>query len=165
MGALLGLLFGLGCLLVWGSGPRAPVVRERNGDSLIDRTRDLIAQAGIDGVTPNQLFTASAALGIVVFLVVLGTSQVPLIAVLFGGFAVLLPFVLVRRRRAQRTVELREVWPEAVDNLASGVRAGLSLPEALTQLGVRGPEQLRSAFRRFGDDYRGRAVTPADLHG
>ncbi len=60
----------------------------------------------------------------------------------------------MRRRRAQRSVELREVWPEAVDNLASGVRAGLSLPEALTQLGVRGPEQLRSAFRRFGEDYR-----------
>jgi len=46
------------------------------------------------------------------------------------------------------------VWPEAVDNLASGVRAGLSLPEGLTQLGVRWPEQLRSAFRRFGEDYR-----------
>ena len=36
----------------------------------------------------------------------------------------------------------------------SGVRAGLSLPEALTQLGVRGPEQLRPPFRRFGEDYR-----------
>ena len=154
MGALLGLLLGLGVLLVWRSGPRAPVKRERTGDSLPDRTRDLLAQAGIEGVTPNQLFTASGALGVVVFLVVLGTSQVPVIGLLFGGFAALLPFVLVRRRRAQRTVELREVWPEAVDNLASGVRAGLSLPEALTQLGVRGPEQLRSAFRRFGEDYR-----------
>ena len=46
------------------------------------------------------------------------------------------------------------MWPEAVDNLASGVRAGLSLPEALSQLGARGPEQLRSAFRRYGEDYR-----------
>ena len=44
-------------------------------------------------------------------------------------------------------VELREVWPEAVDDLASAVWAGLSLPEALTLLGARGPEQLRSAFR------------------
>jgi tight adherence protein B len=41
-----------------------------------------------------------------------------------------------------------------VDNLASGVRAGLSLPEALAQLGVRGPESLRPAFSRFGEDYR-----------
>jgi tight adherence protein B len=154
VGLLLGLLFGLGCLLVWRSGPRRPAPRPRTGDTLTDRTRDLLAQAGIEGVTPNQLFTASGALGAVVFLVVLGTSQVPVIGLLFGGFAGLLPSLLVRRRRSQRTVELREVWPEAVDNLASGVRAGLSLPEALTQLGVRGPEQLRSAFRRFGEDYR-----------
>ena len=154
MGALLGLLFGLGCLLIWRSGPRRPAPRPRTGDSLTDRTRDLLAQAGIEGVTPNQLFTASGALGFTVFLVVLGTSQVPVIGLLFGGFAALLPFLLVRRRRSQRTIELREVWPEAVDNLASGVRAGLSLPEALTQLGVRGPEQLRSPFRRFGEDYR-----------
>ncbi len=154
MGPLLGLLLGLGLLLVWRSGPRRAAPRPRTGDSVSDRTRDLIAQAGIEGVTPNQLFSASAALGAVVFLLVLGTSQVPVIGLLFGGFAGLLPFLLVRRRRSQRTVELREVWPEAVDNLASGVRAGLSLPEALTQLGVRGPEQLRSAFRRFGEDYR-----------
>ena len=43
--------------------------------------------------------------------------------------------------------------PEAVDNLASAIRAGLSLPEALTQLGERGPESLRPSFRRFGGDY------------
>lgn len=154
MGALLGLLFGLGCLLVWRSGPRRPPARPRDGDTLTDRTRDLLAQAGIEGVTPSQLLTASGVLGVLVFVLVLGTSQVPVIALLFGGFAALLPLLLVRRRRGQRTVELREVWPEAVDNLASGVRAGLSLPEALTQLGVRGPEQLRSPFRRFGEDYR-----------
>ena len=154
MGALLGLLFGLGCLLVWRSGPRRPPARPRDGETLTDRTRDLLAQAGIEGVTPSQLFTASGVLGVLVFVLVLGTSQVPVIALLFGGFAALLPLLLVRRRRGQRTVELREVWPEAVDNLASGVRAGLSLPEALTQLGIRGPEQLRSPFRRFGEDYR-----------
>ena len=153
MGALLGLLFGLGCLLVWRSGTRAPV-RSRSGPDVTERTRDLLAQAGIEGVSPRQLLGASGVLAVVVFVVVLGTSQVPIIAVLFGGFAGLLPVVLVRRRRAQRAVELREVWPEAVDNLASGVRAGLSLPEALAQLGVRGPEQLRSPFRRFGEDYR-----------
>ncbi|HLZ36518.1 MAG TPA: type II secretion system F family protein [Mycobacteriales bacterium] len=47
-----------------------------------------------------------------------------------------------------------ELWPEVFDNLASGVRAGLSLPEALTQVGVRGPETLRRPFVRFGEDYR-----------
>ena len=49
---------------------------------------------------------------------------------------------------------LRDVWPEAVDNLTSAVRAGLSLPEALAQLGDRGPIELRPAFRTFAEDYR-----------
>ena len=154
MGALVGLLFGLGCLLVWRSGPRRGPARARTTDSFTARTRDLLVQAGIEGVTPNQLFSASAVLAVLVFVVVLGTSQVPMLGLLFGGFAGLLPLLLVRRRRSQRSIELREVWPEAVDNLASGVRAGLSLPEALSQLGVRGPLQLRSAFNRFGEDYR-----------
>ena len=153
MGALVGLLFGLGVLLVWRSGPRAPV-RSRRGLSVHERTEDLLAQAGIEGVTPVRLYAASAAVGLVVLVLVLGTSRVPVIALAFGSFGALLPLFLVRRRRAQRLVELREVWPEAVDNLASGVRAGLSLPEALSQLGVRGPEQLRAPFRHFGEDYR-----------
>jgi tight adherence protein B len=57
-------------------------------------------------------------------------------------------------RARHRRVVRRDLWPEAVDNIASGVRAGLSLPEALTQLGERGPEPLREAFTEFGQDYR-----------
>ena len=153
MGALLGLLLGLGILLVWRSGSRAPA-RAPARDGWQERTAELLAQAGIEGIAPGQLLGASVSLGVVVGVLVLGTSHVPVIALAFGGFAALLPYALVRRRRAQRAVELRELWPDAVDNLASGVRAGLSLPEALTALGVRGPEQLRSPFRRFGEDYR-----------
>ena len=154
MGALLGLLFGLGLLLVWRSGPRRPQQAGATGPTWRQRTADLLAQAGIEGVTPGQLVGASVGLGVTAFVLVLGTSRVPIIAGLFGVFAAGLPLLLVRRRRSQRVLELREVWPEAVDNLASGVRAGLSLPEALSQLGVRGPVQLRSAFGRYGEDYR-----------
>lgn len=153
MGALLGLLLGLGLLLLWQSRtPSRP--RPAGGSAWQARTRDLLVQAGVEGVSPAQLVCASLVLALLVFVVVLATSRVVVIATVFGGFGALLPLALVRHRRAQRAVELREVWPEAVDNLASAVRAGLSLPEALTQLGARGPEQLRSAFRRFGEDYR-----------
>lgn len=153
MGALLGLLFGLGCVLVWRSGSRAPA-RDLRTPTVTERTRDLLAQAGIAGVTPGRLWGACGAVGAVAFVLVLGTSRVPVIAAAFGTFAGLAPLQLVRRRRDQRRVELRTVWPEAVDNLASAVRAGLSLPEALAQLGHRGPEQLRAPFRRFAEDYR-----------
>ena len=57
-----------------------------------------------------------------------------------------------RARRRQR--EFAEVWPEAVDNLASAVRAGMSLPEALSGLAIRGPEPLRPAFAGFALDYQ-----------
>ena len=152
MGGFLGLLLGIGLLLVWRARTVPRTVKQQPGWQ--ERTRDVLLQAGIEGVTPAQLLSASIALGVVTFVLVVGTSRVLVIGLAFGGFASLLPITLVRRRRAQRAVELREVWPEAVDNLASGVRAGLSLPEALTQLGNRGPEQLRSPFRRFGEDYR-----------
>jgi tight adherence protein B len=153
VGAFLGLLFGLGAFMIVRARTVPPTPKEA-GSSWRDRSRDLLVQSGIEGVSPGQLLGASIALGLVAFVIVLGTSRVLVIGLAFGLFASLVPVTLVRRRRAQRSVELREVWPEAVDNLVSGVRAGLSLPEALTQLGSRGPEQLRSAFRRFGEDYR-----------
>jgi tight adherence protein B len=80
-------------------------------------------------------------------------SQTLPIAVAFGIIAGYAPVALVRGRAQRRRRELAEVWPEAVDNLASAVRAGLSLPEALSQLGERGPEPLRPAFTAFGRDY------------
>jgi len=60
---------------------------------------------------------------------------------------------MLRARRLRRSRELREVWPDAIDNLASGVRAGLSLPEAVAGLAERGPEPLRAPLARFADDY------------
>ena len=156
MGALLGLLLGLGGVLIWRSASTSSPIGQasprRNGWR--DRAQEALTQAGLEGVTPVQVASASVVLGLTVLVLVLGTSRVPVIALIFGGFAASLPLLILRRRRTKRMVEFRELWPEAVDNLASGVRAGLSLPEALSQLGVRGPEPLRLPFRRFGEDYR-----------
>ena len=49
---------------------------------------------------------------------------------------------------------MRDLWPDVVDNIGSAVRAGLALPEALSQLTIRGPEELRPAFAAFAEDYR-----------
>ena len=64
------------------------------------------------------------------------------------------PIALVRRRARMRRARLRDLWPDAVDNITSGVRAGIALPEALSQLGTRGPDELREPFLAFSDDYR-----------
>ena len=56
--------------------------------------------------------------------------------------------------RAGASAERAELWPDVVDDLASGVRAGMSLPDALARVGDRGPQALREAFVAFGREYQ-----------
>lgn len=151
MGALIGLLFGLGLLLIWRSGPRAP---QRTSSVTRTRRSDLLRQAGVDGVGPTQLLGAQVLCALVALGAVLLITSTVTIALCFSCFAFVVPIVILRRLRRRRQVALRELWPEAVDNLASAVRAGMSLPEGLAALGDRGPTELRPAFSRFGTAYR-----------
>lgn len=153
MGAFVGLLFGLGVFLVWRSF--APAAPPRPGRvSRREKVADLLAQAGIEAVTPGALVASCVGVGVFVLIAMYAVSRSPAIALAFALMASWAPVTLVRFRARQRRSELRDLWPEVVDNLASGVRAGLSLPESLTQVGVRGPEELRRPFVRFGEDYR-----------
>jgi tight adherence protein B len=153
MGALIGLLFGLGLLLIWQSrSPRRVNQRRRRKGS--GRIAELLAQAGVDGVTPAALVGTSVGVGVVAGVLALLASRTWTIALAFAVIASYAPTGLVRFRRRRRRNELRDVWPEVVDNLSSAVRAGLALPEAVAQIGVRGPVPLRAAFQRFGEDYR-----------
>jgi tight adherence protein B len=156
MGAALGLVLGAGLFLVlWSFQPRrsAPAPRRRRPRTR-DRIEDMLRQAGIESVSARGLVGSCLGVGLAAFVVVSAVSRTPVIGLSFGVIAGFAPVALVRYRQRQRRNELRELWPEAVDNLASAVRAGLSLPEAVAQLGVRGPEPLRRAFQRFGEDYR-----------
>lgn len=154
MGALVGLILGLGLLLIWRSGPRAPRRSESSRPGWAARRRELLRQAGIDGVGPNQLLATQLLAGLLALVVVLALTKTVAVAACFGVFGLFVPVLLVRRLRTRRQVTLRELWPEAVDNLASAVRAGMSLPEGLGALGVRGPAELRPQFARFAASYR-----------
>lgn len=154
MGSLLGLAFGSGVLLVWLSfGPPRPP-RESVKPGLTTRMSDMLAAAGVESVTPLALVGACLGTGSVVLLVMVLVSKSPVVATAFALMAAYAPLGIVRFRLRKRRADLRDLWPEVVDNLASGVRAGLSLPEALTQVGHRGPDALRPHFVRFGEDYR-----------
>ncbi|WP_040337194.1 type II secretion system F family protein [Candidatus Blastococcus massiliensis] len=151
-GALLGFLFGLGLLLVWRSGPRAP--QPSTSAKRPGRYAQLLAAAGLTGINTAQLVALQVALGLIVLVAVLLATSTVTVSLAFGLFGFALPYAQVRRLATRRQADLREVWPEVVDNLSSAVRAGMSLPEALVALSTRGPEVLRPPFARFAAGYR-----------
>lgn len=154
MGVVAGFLLGAGLFCVWWSFWTPGPPRERRADGWAARTQDLLVQAGAPSVTPGALVATSAGVGLVVLLVATVLAGSVTIAACFGAIAASLPVLLVRSRARRRRARLRDVWPEVLDHLASGVRAGLSLPEAVGQLGERGPAELREPFARFAVDYR-----------
>lgn len=154
MGVVIGLLLGAGLFCVWWSCWAPGTDRAEHRDGWAERTQDLLVQAGAPSVTPGALVTTSVGIGVTVLLLGSALSGSPAIAACFAAMATAAPMSLVRSRSRRRRTALRDVWPEVVDNLGSGVRAGLSLPEAVGQLGDRGPIELRPSFRAFAEDYR-----------
>jgi tight adherence protein B len=152
MGAALGLGVGVGLVLIWLAltSPQ-PFESDRPRRS---HTRDLLDRAGLAGVSVAGVWSVSALTALFACVAIEVVSHTATVALVFGMLAAYLPFAVIAGRARRRRRELAEVWPEAVDNLASAVRAGMSLPEALTQLGQRGPEPLRDPFAAFGVDYQ-----------
>ncbi len=153
MGLLLGLFFGIGVLLVVWAFVAPPVAKDRTEGRLVRGARDLLATAGVEGVTPAAFIGACVLLGAIAMVLMYGVSGAFPVGAVFGVMAGTAPVALLRGRARRRHAEFRELWPDVVDNIASAVRAGLSLSEALVQVGERGPEPLREPFRRFGADY------------
>jgi tight adherence protein B len=163
MALLLGLTLGAGLFLVWWSfWPRDEKPDLRRPDN---RLRQLLAQAGVEQVGPAGVVAAMIGCGLVVLLVVFIVTRAVPIALCFGLFGALVPRVVLTWQAKKRRTLLRDVWPDAVDHLRSAIRAGLTLPEALIQLGDKGPEELQPAFRDFARDYRsGQRFTDALDH-
>jgi tight adherence protein B len=127
--------------------------RPRRAHPLGPRLTEWLVQAGVAGASPWHLIAFCSALASLAAVVLLALSGSAWIALAFAVLAGYLPVLALRARHRRRTRELQEVWPDAIDNLASGVRAGLSLPEAVAGLADRGPEPLRSSFARFAVEY------------
>lgn len=152
MGAIVGLVAGIGLLLIWQGAAGHP--RRVRRHAFAERTRERLVQAGLGSVSPAQLIAVQAVTALIVATLTLVATRSISVSAVFAAFGAALPRLVVARLRRKRQSDLRELWPEVVDNLTSGVRAGLSLPEALAAIGNRGPDQMRLPFQRFGSDYR-----------
>lgn len=160
MGAVAGLLGGVGLLLIWMACTSDPPRWRSRRSRLL---ADILVQAGAGRTSPTMFVLGSIGLGLLIGLVFLGMSRAWPVALAFTAIFTAIPFLIISSRARNRRTRLREVWPEAVDTLVSGVRAGMSLPEALTNLGERGPEAVRPQFRAFATDYAASARFDSSL--
>lgn len=150
MGAVLGLGVGVGLVLVF-SAFTVPRQVHRPRRAVAEQ---LLERSGATGIGARGLLTVCSVCAFAAFLAVQVLSRTLPVSVVFGCIGGYLPVAVLRGRARRRQRELAQVWPEAVDNLASAIRAGMSLPEALAGLGGRGPEPLREPFAAFALDYQ-----------
>ena len=127
-----------------GFGPERVTARRA---SVGGRLKEWMVQAGLDEVKPTEFATVMAVLFVVGagLAFVLFGGVVP--AVLAGGFAATFPVASYRSQRERRRAEARDAWPRMIEEirLLTG-SLGRSIPQALLEVGRRGPTELRPAF-------------------
>ncbi|NHN56454.1 type II secretion system protein F [Calidifontibacter sp. DB0510] len=158
--SLTALCFGLGVFcLYWSTWPRQESRKGSRAD-FTERLRDDVALCDIPGLTFGRLIAVACGVGAFVFLIGMAALGVAPVALAFALISAWGPIALIRSRARRRRSQRRDLWPDVVDHVASAVRAGLALPEALSQLAIRGPVELRPLFEQFAHDYR----TSGDFH-
>jgi tight adherence protein B len=154
-GLLLAVVGAYGVFLVYtavalrwrGLGFGGPARVTARSTSVRVQVRDWMVQAGLDDVRPTEfatvmgvLFVVGAGLAFVLF-----GGVVP--ALLAGAFAATFPVASYRSRRERRRADARDAWPRMIEEirLLTG-SLGRSIPQALLEVGRRGPTELRPAF-------------------
>lgn len=106
-----------------------------------------IAQAGLKW-SKRQFLLISAGIGCVFFALGLITGAGMLVAAALafaGAFGV--PFWLLSYLKKRRENKFLDAFPDAVDIIVRGVKAGLPLLDCLKMITIEAPEPLKSEFR------------------
>jgi len=98
----------------------------------------------LSNIKENTLIMVSVAfMGIVISI----TTKVFVIAPVSLTLAILLPGILLKQRKIKMQDQKMQQWTLLIDDLTSGVRAGLTIGEALAQALQNCEEPLRSDFQ------------------
>ncbi len=163
MTIVVGLLLGAGLVLgispwLW---PQAAASGGRHRHPL-DGMRDRLRQAGLGQVSAAVFVVVSALFGIAVGALASIVAPVLAVAGVAGVVAVLLPFAVIAARARGRRRARRAAWPDLVDHLVSGLRAGQPLAESVGSLATVGSLESREAFLLFEREVQASgAVSPA----
>jgi tight adherence protein B len=110
-----------------------------------------ITQAGLNW-SKRKFFIISAAFGVILFVAGMVLRAGPLVgaAMAFAG-AFGLPRWLLAFLKRRRESKFLDAFPDAVDIIVRGVRAGLPLLDCLKMITSEAPEPLNSEFRAIVD--------------
>ncbi len=125
-----------------GFGPRASSSRRRT-----TWTKQWMVQAGLGEVRPAEFAGVMAGLFLVGGALAFALFGGLLPALVAGGFAATFPLASYKSRRQRRTAEAREAWPRMIEEIRLLTSSlGRPIPQALLEVGRRGPVELRPAF-------------------
>lgn len=109
--------------------------------------QDWLAQAGLDEVRPVEFLAVMGVLFVVGAGLAYAMFGGPIPALAAGAFTASAPLASYRARRQRRREEARQTWPRMIEEirLLAG-SLGRSIPQALFEVGRRGPDELKPAF-------------------
>lgn len=152
MSVALGLTLGLGLalcasVLLWPRGSETRTIQRQA------RLRTALVQAGLGRVPVSAFVAVACVFGLATFAVLHAVTGVLVLAAVGSALALAAPFLVLAGRARSRRRAARMMWPDVVDLLLSGVRAGLGLPDAVSSLAQSAPAALRPGFEAFRRDY------------
>lgn len=109
--------------------------------------KDWLAQAGLADVAWIEFAGVLTIVFVVGAAIAFALFGGPAPALIAGLFAASLPIAAYRQRRSNRRAKAQEAWPRLIEEiriLTSSV--GRSVPQALFEVGLTGPVELREAF-------------------
>lgn len=117
---------------------------------LSDRWRTLqgrMAAVGLEGISPAQFVVSSTLVGLCASILTAAVFGFGSAALLVGPIAASIPTLSWRSRRLRRREVAQDAWPRMIDELRVLTGAGgRPVPQALIEVGLRGPQELRPAF-------------------
>lgn len=124
------------------------------------RRRTATTAPGLD-VAPVQFWGTVIAAAAITYLVVYALTDLIAVSLVPAVVVATMPKAYFSRKRGQRLAAVQESWPDGLRDLLSSVRSGASLPTAVENLAMFGPEPLRAAFQGFDIYSRSLGVVPA----
>ena len=106
-----------------------------------------ITQAGLSW-SKRQFFLISAAMGIGAFVlfIVIDAGLLAALAIAFAA-GLGMPLWLLKFLKRRREMKFLDAFPDAVDTIVRGIKAGLPLIDSMRLISLESPEPVRSEFR------------------